>query len=133
MRRGKWDALINSLEATGLLQRVPLQPKLIEGYSEHQANVYGVNVLMTSRIPREIHCVVPSGLSRQGFEMHALVRDYFASRFRKERLKVWIAAHARLFQHLNCSVPYWPVCLDGLEQLYRAVAHGVKRVNTLRR
>jgi hypothetical protein len=36
------------------------------------------------------------------------------------------AAHARLYEHLCASVPYWPEGRDGLLLLYQAVAHGCK-------
>jgi hypothetical protein len=36
------------------------------------------------------------------------------------------AAHARLFEHLCASVPYWPEGRDGLLPLYQAIAHGCK-------
>ena len=43
---------------------------------------------------------------------------------RKATTNTFQLAHARLFEHLRQSVPYWPEGREGLLPLYQAVAHG---------
>ncbi len=57
---------------------------------------------------------------------HPLLREYFAEQVRTQLPSAWQAGHQRLFQHLGGTTPYWPEGIEGLQPLYRAVAHGCR-------
>lgn len=57
-------------------------------------------------------------------DAHPLLRECFAEQVRTQFPAAWQAGHRRLFEHLGGTAPYWPEGIEGLQPLYRAVAHG---------
>ena len=59
-------------------------------------------------------------------DAHALLREYFAQRLRKEHPNAWRDAHRRLYEHLCATTTDKKPnpTLEDLQPLYEAVAHG---------
>jgi hypothetical protein len=57
-------------------------------------------------------------------DAHPLVRDYLAAALMERNLNAFREGHRRLFERLKTTAPYRPEGLEGLQPLYRAVAHG---------
>src|SRR5262249_48230046 len=53
-----------------------------------------------------------------------LVRAYFGTLLRSERLDAWRAGHDRLYEYLKGSVPFEPEERDEVMTLFQAIAHG---------
>jgi tetratricopeptide (TPR) repeat protein len=57
-------------------------------------------------------------------DSHPLVRDYLGAALKARSPEAFREGHRRLFERLKAAAPYRPEGLDGLQPLYRAVAHG---------
>ena len=61
--------------------------------------------------------------SGPSLDAHPLVREDFAHRIDGLAARI---AHARLYEHLCETVPFWPEGREGLYVLYDAIAHGCR-------
>jgi len=57
-------------------------------------------------------------------DAHPLVREYLAAALKERNPDAFREGHRRLFERLKTAAPYRPEGLEGLQPLYRAVAHG---------
>jgi hypothetical protein len=57
-------------------------------------------------------------------DCHPLIREYFSTAIRMRIPESWESAHRRLYDHLKNSTEIQPDTIEGLDPLYRAVAHG---------
>ncbi|MBI4662780.1 MAG: ATP-binding protein [Verrucomicrobia bacterium] len=111
------------------LRRDPVIPCLTEplvGLSEEEWNL-AVSALADCglvQVQKEDGSPLPTVHSQASLHAHPLVREFFAMRLRKISPASTKAAHLRLFEHLQGSVPDLPESTDGLQPLYQAVAHG---------
>lgn len=62
--------------------------------------------------------------SKEAFDAHPLVREYFAVQLKRQQPQAFEAAHSRLFDHLCLTTQFRPDGLAGLAPLYEAVTHG---------
>lgn len=116
---GQWNLAVKRLEKLGLIEVQPWESPRIAGYTREEAEAAPATPLGEPRpMPSQ------QALSGNALDAHPLVREYFGRQLREKCLDGWRAAHERLFEHLQASVPYWPEGLHGLQPLYQAVAHG---------
>ena len=75
-------------------------------------------------VPKPFDANHPASNNHYSLDSHPLIREVFSKRLQETSATTWMAAHSRLFEHLQASVPYWPEGLVDLQPLYQAVAHG---------
>jgi tetratricopeptide (TPR) repeat protein len=120
MTDAQWNVAMRRLVQLGLIEEQLWEPRGVLGYNKEQAEVAG-GISLGHPKPFQSDSRISDGVS---IDAHPLVREYFACRQQEANVDAWQMAHARLFEHLRSSVPYWPEGLDGLQPLYQAVAHG---------
>ncbi len=122
-----WEIAVSALVDLDLIETSEWVPGKVNGYGEKEARAE-----MAARQERTTN-VGPAQpfknpqsevRNRQSVDTHPLLREYFDTQLRERGVAQ--AAHARLYEHLCGSVPYWPEGRDGLLPLYQAVAHGCK-------
>ncbi|MBS0602693.1 MAG: hypothetical protein JSR94_15840, partial [Proteobacteria bacterium] len=127
----EWNTLLADLRTAGLVQTAKWQPVAVVGYGEELAQKK-----MEARAKRETfplgppQAFTPPGpplpAEAETLDAHPLLREYFAKRLADSAPEAARAGHARLYEHLSASVPYWPEGEAGLAPLYQAVAHGCR-------
>ncbi len=124
----QWNVAIQRLRDLDLVETAEWVPVKVSGYGEKEARAEmeaGQQRQTTNLGPPQLFTNPQSQIrNRQSVDAHPLLREYFEAQL-KERGSA-PAAHARLYEHLCASVPYWPEGRDGLLPLYQAVAHGCK-------
>lgn len=116
----QWNVAVQRLVKLGLIEEQGWEPRRVVGYSEEEAKKADEEGL---REPQPFETDAKPSI-RISLDAHPLVREYFSVRLRDASGEAWRLAHARLFEYLQDSVPFWPEGLDGLQPLYQAVAHG---------
>ncbi len=127
----EWNALLADLRTAGLVQTAKWQPVAVVGYGEELARAalaaYAKNNAYPLGPPQAF---TPPGpplpADAETLDAHPLLREYFARRLADSAPEAARAGHARLYEHLSASVPYWPEGEAGLAPLYQAVAHGCR-------
>lgn len=124
----QWNTALRRLRELDLIETAEWVPVKVSGYGEKEARAEMAAGLRdrTTNLgpPKPFEFRHASWVVRHSLDAHPLLREYFDARL-KERGSA-PAAHARLYEHLCASVPYWPEGRDGLLPLYQAVAHGCK-------
>ncbi len=123
----QWNIAVKRLEEIGLITSVEFKQMKVKGYSRELglARLEERESHLTLPDPEEFRSsslLLPS--SSFSLDAHPLLREHFAKQLRATEDSAWREGHQRLFSHLQASVPYWPVGVDGLGPLYQAVAHG---------
>lgn len=124
----KWNSAVRRLGELDLIETVAWSPVKVSGYGEKEARAEmaagrqrrTTNLGSPHPFPTP-HSALPFSHS---VDAHPLLREYFGAQLQQRG--VGTPAHARLFEWLCASVPYWPEGRDGLLPLYQAVAHGCK-------
>ena len=126
-----WNALLHELQTAGLVQTAKWQAVAVEGYDEELAQKK-----MEAKAKREAFALGPPQAftppdpsvpaDAVSLDAHPLLREYFAKRLLDSAPAAARAGHARLYEYLCASVPYWPEGEAGLAPLYQAVAHGCR-------
>jgi hypothetical protein len=125
LRERQWNIALQRLRELDLIETAEWVPVKVSGYAEKEASEVWAAGMRTHELgaPQPLEFRHASYI-RQSLDAHPLLREYFDAQL-KERGSA-PAAHARLYEHLCASVPYWPEGRDGLLPLYQAVAHGCK-------
>jgi hypothetical protein len=125
----EWNLVVTGLEAAGLVETAPWEPKRVKGFGEEKArkrmDVMKRNIAIPLGEPEDFTPPqkFPAG-SALALDAHPLLRQYFGKQLRETEAKAWQEGHRRLYEHLKASLPYWPEGAEGLQPLYQAVAHG---------
>ena len=131
----EWNALLADLRTAGLVQTAKWQPVTVVGYDEELAQKRMEMLKRDPNFPFSPPLPPPQAFTPPGpplpadaetLDAHPLLREYFAKRLSDSAPEAARAGHARLFEHLSASVPYWPEGEAGLVPLYQAVAHGCR-------
>ncbi|MBN2196462.1 MAG: toll/interleukin-1 receptor domain-containing protein [Polyangiaceae bacterium] len=117
----EWNGTVHDLEQAGLVRTSVYQPSVVFGFSKEQSERPSEERGEPTRF-HDRNAVRLLGAAV--LDVHPLVREHFGRKLREERPEAFRMAHARLFEHLTASVPYWPEGLEGLQPLFQAVAHG---------
>jgi tetratricopeptide (TPR) repeat protein len=124
----QWNTALQRLRELDLIETVEWVPGKVTGYGEKEARTEmaaGRRNSTTNLGPPQPFEFHPSSIIlRMSLDAHPLLREYFDAQLKQRGIAP--AAHARLYEHLCASVPYWPEGRDGLLPLYQAVAHGCK-------
>ena len=128
LSHAQWNAAIERLKELDLVQTLDWSPARVSGYGEELATHAMEEGWRNTRTPlgrpepferRDDSLVI-----RRSLDTHPIVREYSASRLGGTDIAT--AAHARLFEYLQTTVPYWPEGQDGLVPLYQAIVHGCR-------
>ncbi|NOS99624.1 MAG: hypothetical protein HOP29_03255, partial [Phycisphaerales bacterium] len=124
----EWNIVVSDLESIGLATTAVWERPRVNGYDEATART---SMMAQSKKhfydigePRESAPPTAAPAGAVAVDVHPLIREYFAARVREANPEAWHEGHARLYEHLGASVPYWPEGMEGLQPLYQAVAHG---------
>lgn len=124
----QWTIALRRLRARDLIETAEWVPMKVSGYDEEKARaaMEGGKRGQTPDIGPPQPFTTPHSARpiRHSLDAHPLLREYFDGQLKKRGIAP--AAHARLYEHLCASVPYWPEGRHGLLPLYQAVAHGCK-------
>ncbi|NOT00101.1 MAG: AAA family ATPase [Phycisphaerales bacterium] len=124
----EWNVVLSDLESIGLATVAEWERPRVRGYDEETGRASMIWDRMDRRYdigePREFTPPAAAPAGAVAIDVHPLIREYFAARVREANPDAWREGHARLYEHLGASVPYWPEGMDGLQPLYQAVAHG---------
>jgi hypothetical protein len=124
----QWNTALQRLREIDLIETAEWVPVQVTGYGEKEARAEmaaGRQHRTTNLGPPQPFTTPYSALPfRHSLDAHPLLREYFDARSKARGIAP--GAHARLYEHLCASVPYWPEGRDGLLPLYQAVAHGCK-------
>jgi tetratricopeptide (TPR) repeat protein len=102
--------------------RTPAIPGLTENFTEWTASDW--ESMATSLRNLDLLWQEASEDPSDCYDVHPLIREYFARQFRDRQPEAFRAAHARLFEHLCATTEHRPDTLPGLQPLYQAVTHG---------
>ena len=127
----EWNTLLADLRTAGLVQTAKWQPVAVAGYGEELAQKRMASMAKNQDFPLgPPQAFTPPGpplpADAETLDAHPLLREYFAKRLADSAPEAARAGHARLYEHLSASVPYWPEGEAGLAPLYQAVAHGCR-------
>jgi hypothetical protein len=124
----QWNIAVQRLRDLDLIEIVEFMPTKVTGYREETARAemaaakqelaFDLGVPQPFQVPHSAR-IIPFSI-----DAHPLLREYFDAQMKERGIAA--AAHARLYEHLCASVPFWPEGRDGLLPLYQAVAHGCK-------
>jgi hypothetical protein len=126
----QWNSAVSRLETLGLVEKTAWEDLPVYGYGEEDAQAVwkaGMRYWHQLGEPRRFPPARAHSFSfHQALDAHPLLREYFAGQLAREQPEAWREAHARLYETLSASVPYWPEGADGLAALYQAVVHGCR-------
>ncbi len=127
-----WNLTTSLLHDFGLLSySVSQEETCITGFDSNQASL---RLLAVEKGMRELAIGDPSPFMKnvagspnpdgyRNLDCHPLLREYFATKLLATHPASGIAAHSRIADYLEESVPYWPEGLAGLMPLYHAIGH----------
>jgi hypothetical protein len=124
----QWNIAIQRLAELDLIETVEWLPLPVSGYGEEEAQA-GLKAGWQGKTldigpPQPFASPASLIVLHSSIDAHPLVREYFDAQLKEQGSAP--LAHARLWEHLCASVPFWPEGRDGLLPLYQAVAHGCK-------
>lgn len=120
----QWNAAIQRLRGLGLIETSDWVPLKVSGYGKDDALAVWDGIVVALGPPQAFQMHQSSFVLHTSIDAHPLLREYFEARLIQNGTAP--AGHARLYELLRSSVPYWPEGRDGLVPLYQAVAHGCK-------
>ncbi len=119
----QWNTALQRLRDLDLIETAEWVPAKVSGYGEKEAR-RAIGAWNDIGPPQPFENRQSQISNRKSLDAHPLLREYFDTQLKQRGIAP--AAHARLYEHLCASVPYWPEGRDGLLPLYQAIAHGCK-------